>query len=65
MKYLDYSNIFFLKFIVKFLEYNNNNFAINLDNSKKLSYSLICSLTSIKIKILKTYLKINIVNNFI
>lgn len=65
MKYLDYNNIFFLKFIVKFLEYNNNNFAIRLNNSKELSYSLICSLISIKIETLKTYLKINIVNNFI
>lgn len=33
-KYLNYTNIFLFKFIIKFLEYNNNNYIINLKKIK-------------------------------
>ena len=64
-KYLSYANIFLLKFIIKPLKYNNNNYIIKLEKDKKLFYSLIYNLKLIKLKILKNYIKINLVNRFI
>ena len=33
-KYLNYANIFLFKFIIKFLEYSNNNYIINLKKNQ-------------------------------
>ena len=57
--------IFVLKFIGKFLIFNNSDFAIKLKKDKQLFYSLIYILKLIKIEILKAYIKINLANDFI
>ena len=65
-KYFDYINIFSSKLIIKFLKYTSiNNYTIELDKDKKLSYSLIYSLGLIELKMLKVYIRINLVISFI
>ena len=66
VEYSNYSNIFLAENIAKFLEYIKiNNHIIKLEKSKQLSFDLIYNLKLIKLKILKTYIKINLVNSFI
>ena len=51
--------------IFKFFKYNKiNNYIIKLVNNEKLFNKFIYNLKSIKLKILKTYIKINLTNNF-
>ena len=65
-KYADYTDIFSLNSAAKLLKYTNiNNHPINLIDVKQPSYSLIYSLEPDKSKILKTYIKTNLANNFI
>ena len=42
-----------------------NKYAIELEKGKQLLFGLIYSLRLVKLKILKTYIKINLTNNFI
>ena len=65
-KYSDFLNVLFLDFAIKLLEYVkiNDNF-INLLNSKKTLYGLIYNLRVVELKILKTYIKANLVSNLI
>ena len=65
-EYFDYSNIFLVKNIIKLLEnIEINKNAIKLKKDKQLLFGLIYSLKLIKLKILKTYIKINLANGFI
>ena len=64
--YSNYTNIFLPKLIIKLLKYTGiNNYTIKLDKNKQLTYSLIYNLGLIKLKILKTYTKINLANDLI
>ena len=65
IKYLDYANIFLLKFVAKLLEHSNNNYIIKLEASKQPLYGLMYSLQLIKLEILKAYIKINLANSLI
>ena len=65
-KYSNYSNVFSAKNIVEFLENTKiNKYAIKLEEGKQLSFSSISSLRLIELETLKTYIKINLANNFI
>ena len=65
-KYLDSANVFLEKSANVFLEQTGvNKDAIKLEKGKQLLYRLIYSLEPIEIKILKTYIKTNLVNGFI
>lgn len=48
-----------------FKDYNINIYTIKLKLNNQLSYRLIYSLEPIKLEIIKIYIKINLVNNFI
>ena len=49
-----------------FLKYTRiNNYTIKLEKDKQPSFKFICSLKLIELKILKTYIEINLANNFI
>lgn len=66
IKYTDFIHIFSLGLASKLLEHTKiNTYAIKLVNDEQLSYELIYSLESIELKILKTYIKINLANRFI
>ena len=66
IKYFNYSNIFLVKNIAKFLKYIKiMNFIIKLKKSNQLFFDPIYSLKLLKLKILKIYIKINFINNFI
>ena len=66
IKYSNYSNIFLIKNIIDFFEYIKiNDYIIKLEKSKQLFFKLIYNLGLIKLKMLKTYIKTNLVNNFI
>lgn len=66
VKYFDYSNIFPKKNSTKFLEYIRiNDYFIKLKKDKQLFFRPIYSLKPVELKILKIYIKINLVNNFI
>ena len=65
-KYSNYSNIFSTKNIIEFLEhFGINNHVIKLEKCKQPSFRFIYSLRSIKLKMLKTYIKTNLANGFI
>lgn len=65
-KYSDFVDVLSLKLAAKLSEYTRiNNYAIDLVDSKPPCYELIYSLGPIELEILKTYVKINLVNNFI
>lgn len=65
-KYTNFIDIFFPNLIVELLEHTKiNNYAIELIDSKQPSYRTIYSLRLIKLETLKTYIKINLANNFI
>lgn len=66
LKYVNFANIFSSELIAQLSEYIKiNDYTINLIDSKKLPYRLIYSLEPIELKILKTYIEINLANNFI
>lgn len=66
IEYLDYTNVFFLDSAVELPKYINiNNHLIDLINDKQLSHSLIYSLGQVELKMLKIYIKTNLVNDFI
>lgn len=65
-KYADYTNIFSIDCAAELPKYTGiNDYSINLIDNKQPPYSLIYSLKLIKIEILKTYIKTNLVNSFI
>ena len=62
----DYSNVFSAKNAVEFLKNNKmNKYAIKLEKGKQPSFGLIYSLNPMELKTLKTYIKINLANDFI
>ena len=66
IKYLNYHNIFLIKDVIKFLKLIKiNNYAIELKKNKQSFFNLIYNLNLIKQKMLKTYIKIGLANNFI
>ena len=66
MEYSNYSNVFLVENIVKLLENNKmNKYTIKLEKDKQLLFSPIYSLGLVKLKILKTYIEINLANSFI
>ena len=66
VEYSNYDNIFLVKNLVKLLEYTKiNDYTIKLEKNKQLFFRLIYSLKLVKLKILKTYIKINLANSFI
>ena len=65
-KYFNYSNIFLVNNIVKFLKYTIIiYYTIKLEKNKQSFFSLIYYLKLVKLEILKTYIEINLTNNFI
>ena len=65
-KYVDFADVFSPNLISKLFEYTRiNNYAIKLVNNQQPPYKLIYSLGLIKLKALKTYIEINLVNEFI
>lgn len=65
-KYFDFANIFSWELVFELSKYTKiNNHAIKLIDKQLLLYKLIYSLMLIKLKILKTYIKINLANSFI
>ena len=65
-KYSNFLDIFSLDSMVdcpKYIEMNNH--FINLLKNKQLPHSLIYSMESVELKILKTYIKANLASNFI
>ena len=66
IKYSDYNNIFLIKNIIKFSKYFKiNNYIIKLKKGKQLFFRLFYNLKLVKLKILKTYIKITLNNGFI
>lgn len=65
-EYIDFLDIFFKKFTVVLSNHLDiNQHAIDLKSDKQLLYRLMYSLGLIELEILKTYIKINLANNFI
>ena len=65
-EYFDYSNIFLTKNIAKLPKYIGiNNYITKLKKGKQLFFGLIYSLRLVKLKMLKIYIEINLVNGFI
>ena len=65
-EYSHYSNFFLVEYATKLLEHTGiNNYTIKLENSKQLFFGPIYSLGLIKLEILKTFIIINLANNFI
>ena len=66
LEYFNYNNIFLAKNITEFLKYiKKNNHIIKLKKDKQLSFNFIYNLRLVKLKILKMYIKINLVKGFI
>ena len=64
-KYFDFANIFSSNDVVELLEYTNiKDYLIDLIDDKQLLYSLIYSIKLVKLKILKTYVKIMLASGF-
>lgn len=62
----NFANVFFEKLAVIVLKLIKiNTYAIDLEKNKQPSYRLIYSLRLVKLNTLKTYIKINLVNDFI
>ena len=65
IKYLKFVNVFLKELILGLLKYLNiNKYTISLTMGKKLLYNLIYSFKSIELKIVNTYIKINLANSF-
>ena len=66
IKYAKFANIFSPKLTAELSEYTwINNRAIKLVDDQKPLYSLIYSLSQVKLETLKTYIKNNLANGFI
>ena len=66
VKYFNYNNIFLVENIIKLLKYTIiNDYTIKLKKINYLLFESIYSLKSIKLEMLKTYIKINLTNSFI
>ena len=66
LKYFDYNNIFLTKNIIEFLKYISiYNYIIKLKRCNQLFLIAIYNIKIIKLEILKTCIKINLINNFI
>ena len=64
--YIDFANIFLQKLATKLSEHIRiNNYAIKLIKDCQSLYYSIYNLSSVKLEILKTYIKYNLVDNFI
>lgn len=65
-EYSDLINVFSEKIAIVLLEYTKiNTHAINLEEGKQLLYSFIYSLKLVELETLKSYIKINLANDFI
>ena len=65
-KYLDFADVFLKKLAEILPEYTGiNNYAIKPEDGKQSSYGPIYSPSLVELKILKIYIKINLVNGFI
>lgn len=65
-QYFDYNDIFSLEFVVELPEHIDiNNYAIEIEESKQPSHSLIYSLAPVELEMLKTYIETNLTNSFI
>lgn len=65
-KYLDYLNILSKKSAIELPNhFKINKYLIDVESDKQPFYGSIYSLKLIELKILKTYIKINLVNGFI
>ena len=65
-EYSNYNSFFSIKNIAKHLEYIRiNNYMIKLKKDNYLSFRSIYNLGLVKFEILKTYIKINLINSFI
>lgn len=65
-KYSNFLNVFSKKFVLKLLvRFDINKHVIDLKFDKQLSYIQIYILGLIKLKIVKTYIKANLGNDFI
>lgn len=65
-KYFNIFNIFLKKKVLVLLKITNlNKQAIKLQKNQQLLYKQIYSLSLVKLKILKIYIKINLANDFI
>ena len=65
-KYSYFTNIFSSDSVIELSRYIDiNNYLIHLLDNEQLLYDLIHSLELVKLKILKTYIKINLASGFI
>lgn len=65
-EYFNYSDIFLVEKIVKLQEYTKiNDYVRKLKKVKQLVFEPIYSLELVKLEILKSYIKTNLINNFI
>ena len=65
-KYADLANVFLPKLAAKFSIHTEiNNHAIEFVDNQQPPYSFIHSLGSVELKMVKTYIKNNLANNFI
>ena len=66
VEYFDYSNVFSMEYAAELPEnIEINEHAIKLEEDKQPPFGSIYSLESVELEILKTYIKINLANNFI
>lgn len=65
-KYVNVGDIFFPNLTIQLPKHTGiNNYVINLMNNQLLLYQPIYNLKLVKLKTLKTYIKMNLANNFI
>ena len=65
-KYSNNSNVFLAENVAELSKYTKiNDYAIKLEKSKQLFFSPIYSLGPVELKTLKTYIEINLANDFI
>lgn len=66
VKYLDFVNVFSKRLAIELSKLSKiNKHLINLEPDKQLLYSSIYNLRLVKLKIFKTYIKINLAKSFI
>ena len=66
IEYSNLNNIFLVENVAKFLKYTGiNDHIIKLKEDKQQLFGLIYSREPVELEILKTYIKINLANNFI
>ena len=65
-EYSNYSNVFSVEYVAELLKNTRiNEYTIELEEGKQLSFGPIYSLGPIELEILKTYIKTNLANSFI